>query len=243
MSAQDIKLKHWIKSNLIGAYVALFLGPVLFLIISNNFFPNYWITTFDSPYYATTYEILASILNWLPFGLAIGVAQQIGLKQWNIHLKQWAVLTAIFSSLPIFLFTIGMPNLRWYFLGNSVISERLEILNDAQYWVTFICVISVQAFMLRNSVSLSWRWVFAYFLALVVLFVLLVLIMGTAFAIANPLEKFLYTYEFYDIIAYRWVLYSLVLMLVLPIPVTSIFGYLTAKILRSGSVIEKGNTG
>jgi hypothetical protein len=219
---QNRFIKKWIGLNLLGWYLGLLIGPFLFgfIIIPNA----------PDSIYGLLDPLQPAILSFL-FGIGVGFTQQIVLRRWNVSPYIWILATAFGIAMPITLFS--------WLLNSGVFDNVWGVLVEiAVVFLMGLGIGGLQAILLQNKVSKVSSWVRAYVVGFPALGVAAAVIILVAFALAEPIEKFLYSLGLWKLVYYRDGLLILSIGIALPFLAALFIGLPTGRILQSSDDIQ-----
>jgi len=164
----------WIKYNLVGWSIGILCG--FFIVLC-----------FEPLFKSVIKPILAGIFFWSPFGMAIGITQQLKLKQWKFRANDWILATTLgwFFSGTAFSFTYD------YFVTQN---------NHTNIWAIIITAIIVmltggvviggfQSIVIRKTLSRIDVWILANALGMLILGLI---VLGTFFSLMPIFLKFFF---------------------------------------------------
>jgi hypothetical protein len=168
----------WIKYNLTGWSIGILCGFFIALFL---------LTPFEPLLNPFTKSIFAGIFFWSPFGLSIGITQQLRLKKWKFQANDWVLATTIgwFFSGTAFSFTYD-----YFARQNNHADVRMIVITAILVMLTGGLIIGgFQSIAIRKALSRIDVWILAN--ALGMLFLGLI-VLGTFFSLTPIFLKFFF---------------------------------------------------
>jgi len=182
-------LSGWIKYNLAGWGCGILIGFILGQILK---IPIEYSLSSDMLYNYHLEPIFTGIFSWLPFGICIGVAQQLQLKQWRIRANGWVLATTLGWGLS----GTALAYTNDYFLRqNSPSPWRFYVTVATITLIGGITLGAFQSVVIRKILRRIDLWVLANALGLPVLGLILFGIVSLAFALKSIFLNFFYSYN------------------------------------------------
>ncbi len=224
--AQDHFIKKWVGLNLMGWFLGLFIGPILFdfIIIPNS--PDFVFHVLDP---------LQPLITSFLFGISLGLMQQIMLRQWKVPSGIWILATA---------FGIGIPTTVISSLLNSGAlgySDWTLLAQIAEVFLMGLGIGGLQAILMRNKVSKVGSWMRAYVVGFPALGIVTATIVLAAVILAEPIEKLFYSLGLWELVYYRDGLLILSIEIVLPFFAAFFIGLPTGLLLQRSGEVETNN--
>jgi len=234
-------LRKWIKANLIGLLIGVFVGPILFFLVIMPSDPSHF--AHYSAFHASLYDILAEIFIWFPIGAGLGIAQQRLLREWNIRPYTWIIATSLGFVLPTTLIAWVLPQIDWLLIHKEWGSSITNTLSTVKPFIVGLMVSLLQAWLLRKSITKPSLWVWSYLASVLAMDLIFSLLVIVPIIIAESAENFFYTYGLSDLLYYGFISMVLVIGLTLSFFASVIIGLPTGFILvryskRQSSITE-----
>jgi hypothetical protein len=224
-------VRKWMRANLMGLLVGVVLGPILYHLI---IYPQFWYlgSSFsDHPFHASNFDIISEFLVWTPIGASLGVAQQRLLREWKIKPLSWIIATSVGFTLPNIVVTWISPRIHWALIHGKWDNLVSDTMRDSQPFIIALSVALLQTWLLRRSTAKLGLWIWAHLVGVLIAIFLAFALLIVAFYIAEPVEKFAYAHDLYELVFNRDAITAVVIILALPFAVGPLVGFLTGTVL------------